>query len=153
MKKRTILTCLVVVIITATLAFIFSNSLESVSESSEKSENVMGIITPALELFVGKGNVTDHLVRKIAHFIEFATLGCELAVLCVLRWHINLQSYINCLFIGLAFAVTDEALQLISNRGSQVQDILLDFVAATAGVSVVTIVCLIFISITRKKIH
>ena len=30
-------------------------------------------------------------------------------------------------------AVTDEALQLISNRGSQVQDILLDFAGFLAG--------------------
>ena len=28
-----------------------------------------------LELFTGKGNVTDHLVRKLAHFCEYAALG------------------------------------------------------------------------------
>jgi len=137
MKTRKILAITVVVLIFATLAFIWGNSLESVGESSEISAHMMGIVTPFLELFIGKDNVTDHIVRKIGHFVEFGTLGSELALLCVLQHRMRFQPVVNCLFAGLTTAVTDEALQLISARGSQVKDVLLDFCGVVTGIVIV----------------
>lgn len=122
------------ILIIATIAFIWSNSLQSIPESQERSLGIMGKITPVLEVFVGKGNVTDHLVRKLAHFIEFGTLGCELALLAVLRKRVHFQPVVNCLFAVLSVAVIDEAIQIFSNRGSQVQDVLLDFAGAVTGI-------------------
>lgn len=53
------------ILILATLTFIWGNSIESVSDSQEKSLGVLEVIWPLLESFVGKGNVTDRLVRKL----------------------------------------------------------------------------------------
>lgn len=118
----------------------------------------MDTITPILEVFVGKGNVTDHLVRKLAHFVEFGALGCELALLTVLRKRVRLQPVINCLFIGLAVAVIDETIQIISNRGSQVSDVLLDFSdvlldfsGAVTGIVFVLLIRWLVVAIRRKR--
>jgi len=133
MKTRRVFTVIVALLLIVTLAFIWGNSLEGVPESSEKSGGILKMVRPFLELFVGRGNATDHIVRKIAHFVEFGALGCELALLLVLRRRVGVQPVVNCLSFGLAVAVIDEALQLLSHRGSQVSDILLDFCGAATG--------------------
>ena len=65
-------------LIILTLLFIWGNSLLNREQSSGESAWVMQLVTPFLELFVGKGSVTERLVRKLAHFAEFALLGLEL---------------------------------------------------------------------------
>ena len=123
------------------LAFIWCNSLESAMASRGKSLIVLNFLEPYLEIFVGQGNVTQHLVRKIAHFCEFAVLGCGVALL---RRRRGWQPVLNCLAVGLAAAVTDESLQLLSQRGAQVQDILLDFVGFLCGLGLVLLITTLF---------
>ena len=64
-----------------TLAFIWGHSCVPITTSAAESGRVTGWLTPFLEVFVGQGNVTDHLVRKLAHFIEFAALGFQILLL------------------------------------------------------------------------
>jgi len=78
--------------------------------------------------------VSDHFVRKSAHFCEFGLLGCELTLLFWLRGGMGLQSGCNCAFAALLAAVTDETIQIFSGRGSQVQDVVLDFGGALTGI-------------------
>ena len=78
------------------------------------------------ELFVGKGNVTEHFVRKLAHFTEFFVLGLELAVL-----FCSFSS--KPILFSLLVALTDETIQLFTGRGSQVKDVWLDFFGACTG--------------------
>lgn len=125
----------------ATLAFIRCNSLESTLDSREKSLIILNLLQPYLEIFVGPGNVTQHLVRKIAHFCEFFVLGCGVALL---RRRRGWQPVLNCLSVGLAATVVDESLQLLSQRGAQVQDILLDFVGFSCGLGLVLAVTALF---------
>ena len=117
-----------------TLAFIGGNSLLPRTESQEISRGLLAELCAALEhvgLHIDPQN--DHWLRKLAHFGEFGLLGTELGLLLCLNRRQSVQGFVNCAFAGLAVAVTDEALQLISNRGSQVQDILLDFAGFLAG--------------------
>ncbi|OQB24312.1 MAG: VanZ like family protein [Firmicutes bacterium ADurb.Bin182] len=128
------------ILIGAVLAFIWGNSLESIPVSQEKSLGILKLVSPLLEVFVGKGNVTDHLVRKLAHFCEYGFLGVLLASFVVARRRVGLQSIANCLSFSLAVAVADEAIQILSNRGSQVSDVLLDFAGAACGLMGVLLV-------------
>ena len=117
-----------------TLAFIWGNSLLPRTESQEISRGLLAELCAALEhvgLHLDPQN--DHWLRKLAHFGEFGLLGAELCTLLFLNRRARPQGFVNCAFAGLAVAVTDEALQLISNRGSQVQDVLLDFAGFLAG--------------------
>lgn len=112
MNPRKIGTVVVVIFLLSTLVFIFSNSLLPVALSKEKSLGVMKFVKPVLGLFVGEEAVTDHLVRKLAHFTEFLILGIVLTLLCALCHRTQFQNVVNCLSFGLAAAVSDESLQM-----------------------------------------
>ena len=125
-----------------TLAFIWGNSLLPRTESQEISRGLLAELCAALE-HVGMhlDPQNDHWLRKLAHFGEFGMLGAELGLLLCLNRRQSVQGYVNCAFAGLAVAVTDEALQLISNRGSQVQDVLLDFAGFLTGLLLCGLLC------------
>ena len=125
-----------------TLAFIWGNSLLPRTESQELSRGLLAELCAALEnvgLHLDPQN--DHWLRKLAHFGEFGLLGAELCALLFLNRRACPQGFVNCAFAGLAVAVTDEALQLISNRGSQVQDVLLDFAGFLTGLLLCGLLC------------
>lgn len=125
-----------------TLAFIWGNSLLPRTESQEISRGLLAELCAALE-HVGMhlDPQNDHWLRKLAHFGEFGLLGAELGLLLCLNRRQSVQGFVNCAFAGLAVAVTDEALQLISNRGSQVQDVLLDFAGFLTGLLLCGLLC------------
>ena len=133
MNRRSIGTVLLLLAVLAALAFIWGNSLDSAVESSLKSGRMRELIQPLLELLVGQGNVTDHLVRKLAHFTEFAVLGALLLLLTAAAFRVRLQSVVNCLFFLTLAALTDETIQIFTGRGPQVQDVWLDVAGGTAG--------------------
>ena len=133
MNRKRIGTVLLLLAILAALALIWGNSLESAVESSLKSGRVRELIEPLLELLVGQGNVTDRMVRKLAHLTEFAVLGALLLLLTAAAFRVRLQSVLNCQFFLLLAALTDETIQLFTGRGSQVRDVWLDFAGGTAG--------------------
>ena len=131
-----------VLLLVLTLAFIWGNSLISRAESQEISRGLLAEICEALEhvgLHLDPQN--DHWLRKLAHFGEFGLLGAELCTLLFLNRRARPQGFVNCAFAGLAVAVTDEALQLLSNRGSQVQDVLLDFAGFLTGLLLCGMIC------------
>lgn len=133
MNRRSIGTLLLLLAVLAVLAFIWGNSLDSAAESSLKSGRMRELIRPLLELLVGQGNVTEHLVRKLAHFTEFAVLGALLLLLTAAAFRVRLQSVVNCLFFLTLAALTDETIQIFTGRGPQVQDVWLDLAGGTAG--------------------
>jgi len=148
--KHKISIIIISILLLATLAFIFSNSMQSIAQSQERSIRVMNSIQPLLEVIIGKGNVTDHLVRKLAHFFEFMAFGIELALLRAFCKKVRFQSIINILFVGFAAAAMDETIQLFTGRGSQVQDIWLDFSGALVGISFTLLIFLIINIIHRR---
>jgi VanZ family protein len=102
-------------------------------------------------MLAGQDNVTDNLVRKLAHFVEYGALGCVLALLLTLLKRRRWQSVVNCAFAVLIVALTDETIQIFTGRGSQVQDVWLDFAGACAGILLVLIVVGLIKAIRRGK--
>ncbi len=133
MKTKRILTAVLILFMLATLAFIWGNSMQSIDASQALSLGVLARVKPVLEAMAGAGNVTDHFVRKLAHFAEFAALGVQLALLLMLFGRVRLQPIANCAFGGLIVATLDETIQIFSYRGSQVQDVWLDFAGLCFG--------------------
>ena len=129
MRGKKISTALLLLAILAALAFIWGNSLDSAVESAAKSGRVG-------ELVVGQGGVTDHLVRKLAHFTEYAVLGALLLLLTAVGFRVRLQTVVNCLFFLMAAALTDETIQIFTGRGPQIQDVWLDFAGGFTGLLV-----------------
>ena len=139
-KKRWI--AVVLVLLVLTLAFIWRNSTESIPESQAKSLDLVAILKPILEPIIGEGKVTDHFVRKTAHFCEFALLGAELRLLFLLLGFGTVQGHMNALFAALAAGVTDETIQYFRERGSMVLDVVLDFCGAFFGALVLLLIAL-----------
>ena len=142
--RRRILTVLII----ATIAFIWIHSMIQTEISAQESGWVMELIRPFLELFVGKGMVTQHMVRKLAHFSEFFLLGAELTLYgmffaksCRVKdGRRAVVVFLKSALSGLAVAAADEIIQIFAKRGPQVKDVLLDFTGVLAGTLLVILI-------------
>ncbi len=134
-KKR--LLRLTWLLLLATLCFIWGNSLIGRAESAGLSGRLYLLLRS-----IGIPVPSEHFLRKLAHFCEFGALGAELSLLFLLLGGWGAQSVCNSAFAGLLAAVTDEALQLLSLRGSAVADVLLDFAGALTGIFVLRLIAL-----------
>lgn len=114
--------------------------------SSTSSGGVRTFVNELLKTLRIPFSFTDHIVRKVAHFTEFMTLGILLTVTIYILSKPNI--FIP-LFVGLFTAVFDEFIQLfVDGRSGQVSDVVLDFSGFIVGVF---FVMLIYIIIKRRK--
>lgn len=143
-KRRLVGILIFSLLIALTLAFIFSNSFDNAEESSEKSGFVTKVITPVLEIFMGKGNVTEHFVRKLAHFTEFFALGLESSLLAFFVLRRRRVGFFACLLFGLLSALTDETIQMFTGRGPSVADVWLDYSGFVIAFAIIYIIHLVF---------
>ena len=125
--KKRLRICTVLII--AILVFIWGNSLMPAEVSHNFSEWAKGLLKP----FLSESPVTredNGLLRKLAHFAEFAALGACLA------WRSGMlkKSMTGVFFAGAAAAALDETIQLlVPNRGPGIPDVLLDSCGVLAG--------------------
>lgn len=130
------------------IAFAFIHSSMPADLSSEESEGVMVILQNILDFFGFSTELTDHIVRKAAHFAEYTAIGM-LLVSCAYSFSRTkpYRYYSQILFAGLATAVIDETIQLnVAGRSGQITDVLLDF----SGVITGAVFMLLFYMIYRK---
>lgn len=132
------------VALAATVYFIFSNSLEIARESSARSQQVMKLLNSLLGR-VGLGPLSEHFVRKMAHFCEFSLLGFWF-MLCLRVYTRHFVRHVSWpLFFGLLTAVIDETIQLyVPGRSSSVKDVLLDFSGVLTGLFIALLILLFF---------
>lgn len=118
------------------IVFIFCRSLQPVDKSSVESRWVLDLLNRLLPF-----GLTEHFVRKAAHFTEFAILGILSRALMGQRRQELWAGLLISLSIGLFIAVCDETIQLfVDGRGSQLSDVWLDFAGASAGAAVMTVI-------------
>ena len=139
--------------IAATLAFIWIHSCMGQEESSQESGFIYDLLCPFFELFVGKGNVTEHFIRKLAHFTEFFGLGLELKLLMklVLLDTPYILRMINAWTLGTMCALIDETIQIFSGRGPAIADVWLDSAGCLTGVLLMSLIIIIVNRHIRKK--
>ena len=156
-RKRIIYIIIVAAALTAVLCFIWGNSLLDGGASRKLSSAVTEFIRPIYELFAGRpatDGALHALVRKAAHFLEFAVIA---AVASLLLWRLcgehPVQNLIYVLFGSLFIAVTDEYIQSFSpGRSPSVRDIVIDFAGAVTGALTVFVCILIIRKIKKAKI-
>ena len=140
-KNHTHIWLLLLILLILELSFIWVHSIIPAAESGRESGWVMALLTPVLEIFVGKGNVTNHFVRKIAHFSEFCALGMTIGGRLLVKQKTSLFHWYHGLLSILAAAVVDETIQLFAKgRTGQVQDILLDTAGGLTGLLVLFVI-------------
>ena len=143
-RRKTQIKTVLVVLLALLLAFIWLHSMMPAEDSAEESQRVGQFLTPFLELLVGEGNVTDHLVRKLAHFCEYGALGILAGALLLVKKESGIFRCSYALLCALAVAVIDESIQLLADgRGAQVQDVLLDTAGSLTGLLAVWLIAVL----------
>ena len=115
--------------------FIFSNSLQAADDSNARSLGLMAFLR-RLPFF--KNFLSDYdlhvLIRKLAHFSEFAALGFAAGGFFANFGRLRGEKYVSLtLLLMLSTAVCDEYIQLFTGRTSSVKDVVIDFAGALAG--------------------
>lgn len=130
------------------IVFIFSNSLTPSDISSENSGFVLELAHRLLNMVgVSALWLTDHVIRKSAHFAEYTLLGI---LLFQSMRHLPEKRSIsvwNHMSALLFLPFVDETLQLFTEgRSGQISDVWLDMGGAVFG----TMLCLLWVRIFRR---
>lgn len=149
-KSLNIFTIVLFVITGLLIGFIWTRSMMSAEASTVESTGVLELLIRFLKGIGISAELTDHIVRKAAHFLEFALLGF-LSFWCSRRLKKRiLPNLMPVGFACLATAVVDEYIQLFSvGRSSEVFDVVLDFSGSVFGVLFFLLILLIA-SLFRK---
>ena len=146
---RLVATICVALLVMANTMLIFGFSSESKEESGGRSREVTAFVARVLDPTFDdlspaeQDEAIDHLhhyVRKAAHFLEFALLGCLTACFVQLLWSLLEKRLLLPLSWGLPAlycllcAITDEVYQIFTHRGPAVGDVMIDFCGALSGV-------------------
>ena len=117
----------VIALIVGMTVFIWSNSMLSRQESAQMSGGLMAWLESALNL-----RIPEVVIRKAGHFCEYAVLGFLYGIK-FRQGRKNGQWVYNYTMAGLATAVADESIQILSGRAPMVADILLDLCGFAVG--------------------
>lgn len=118
------------VLIALILAFIWGNSVLPGEVSGAFSQWVKRVLALFLPADISLVEEDSGLLRKVAHFTEFAVLGACLA------WRSGMLRKMphQALFPGMAAAVVDETIQrFVPGRNASILDVLLDSGGVLAG--------------------
>ena len=122
--------CLCTALLVCNLAFIWGNSLLPGEISGKLSQWVKHILEM---LFAASGEEDPSggfLLRKLAHFTEFAALGILLSWLCGMLGKKGSLPF----FLGASAACIDETIQMfVPDRGPAIRDVCIDSCGVLTG--------------------
>nr|WP_302120060.1 VanZ family protein [uncultured Ruminococcus sp.] len=139
------------VLTASVIAFAFIHSSMPSVESAQESESVLDFVTVILKLFGIDSNLSDHIIRKLAHFTEYSVLG---ALLCSCAYSFDRIKPIKfvpyTVSIGLFTCFIDETIQLgVEGRSGQVSDMWIDFFGVLLGTAVMLVAFWIYRKIRK----
>ena len=127
MKKQRLICC---VLITLNLALIWGNSTLPGGVSMELSDGFLALLSQGLPALAVIGSI---LIRKLAHFSEFACLGLLLGWL--LSPEGGFRGFAAPALLGTLAACVDETIQrFVPGRESSLIDVWIDIFGVCAGI-------------------
>lgn len=131
------------IVLACYVSFIYFNSMTPANLSSQESSFVLRMVQEAIgSMGIAAPWLTEHIIRKCAHFCEYAVFGA------LLTHSLNQAGKAGQLRIQLQILLTaavpfvDETIQLFTpGRSSQVSDVWLDIGGAAAGTAVFILIC------------
>lgn len=118
-----------IILVILTTLFIWFNSLLPGNISSNQSSFITNLIYPMFKNIMSLDTLTI-VIRKLAHFTEYAILGVVLSYFYLNKTNSNKYLIIG-LIQGIITAIIDESIQLlVPNRAGLLTDVLID----TSGV-------------------
>ena len=119
-------------LIALNLAFIWGNSMVTGTDSGNLSGGVLAWLNGFLGLDESSAEVLHLLIRKGAHFAEFACLGLLLTRYCQLGGEKHGVAFP--VLLAMAAAVVDESIQMFTpDRGPSLVDVWIDGSGALTG--------------------
>lgn len=117
------------------ILFIFSNSMKPADISSVDSGKALELVRNFLAASGAESSwLTDHIIRKTAHFSEYTLLG--MILFCCMRSceFTGERRWFTHLTVGYAVPFVDETIQLfVSGRSGQISDVWLDCAGVAFG--------------------
>lgn len=161
MKKIIILRIFIIALLIADMAVIFSFSAEKASQSDETSSSVIERIVKIIykdfdswetQAKYEKVQSYQHLVRKLAHMTEYASLGvlsCALA----LTFGMKIKNLLFAFLFCVLYSGSDEFHQLfVPGRSGQITDVLIDSGGALIGIAGFSLLVFVIVKIKEKGI-
>lgn len=143
-RKRKIVAIVLTVLLICNLCFIWGNSIAGKDTSLNLSLEVLRFVPSFIQRLAPDPDTLVYIIRKLAHFSEFACLGGLSTGLLLASSKLGLHPVLHLLSGGFFVAAIDETIQIFSNRGSQLQDVWLDFSGFTVGLLIVLGVWTVF---------
>ena len=163
MEKKQIVTIRIILTLLTIgcLAWIFSNSLATGTESSNASQtvtetvqDVVGAVAPSSPIATATGEEFDLLhtfVRNAGHFCQFALLGA-LLFWCLLSYSLKKKALWIAPVTTTAIAFIDEYLQtFVEERVGEIFDVFLDCAGAVTGIAFAVACVWLGIKIITKR--
>ena len=131
----------------ACIVFIFSNSMQIADVSSVASGRALTLLRKVFTRLGMPGiasRLTDHIVRKMAHFCEYMLEGF-LLTLCLRVYTRHFVRHMSWPILGgVLTALSDETIQMfVPGRSSSVRDVWIDTAGVLAGLLVALLLLLI----------
>ena len=124
---------LAAILIGLNLAFIWGNSLMTGTDSGNMSGGIMAWLNSFLGLNEAGAEILHYLIRKAAHFTEFACLGGLLAWRSLLDEEKHIVVFPA--LLGLLAGLVDETIQLFTpDRGPSLTDVWIDTSGVVTGI-------------------
>lgn len=147
MKNKKLLVVQIILILI--IAFVWGNSLLS----GQKSGEISGGITELISRFLGiASEKLGHLVRKTAHFSEFAALGATLSLLLIWKGQRGAMYFMPLAIGMMAFPLIDETIQVFTpERGPSIGDIWIDMVGYFLGAVAIYLIHKLIVFCKRRR--
>ena len=144
MKKVYILRIVLIVFIICWMTLVFSFSNANGTSSSRTSYRIAKLFSQNEEVV----RQVEHIIRKIAHLLEYA-LGGFLFYALLLTYKIKPKyQIIIASFLGIFYSITDELHQLfVDGRSGKLIDVFIDSIGVIFGICVL----LLIIKICKKE--
>ncbi len=146
MKARRIIGAVVFWALTLSIMYIaFGFSSETAAESEQVSQGVLDIIIEHLGIVI-----SHHMLRKIAHFSEYAALGFCMGG--AIYFTFNKNKFYIPLIPSVIYAASDEIHQLfVPERSCEFLDVIIDSCGSSFGILIFMLILLIINRIKSKK--
>ena len=135
--------CVITMLFLACIIFIWHNSMENAATSSARSGKITEVINEILEQS-GRKTITEHFIRKLAHFSEYGMEGVLTVLMFVVYCLKPAKRWWGVVLTGIFTAIVDESIQFFSaGRSPGIVDICIDVAGFVCGMLAALTVLLI----------
>lgn len=151
MKASKLLRAVLLILIICTVLFIWAHSCLGKEASSAQSGWVRDFLQNLVDLLGLPVQVTSHVTRKLAHFLEFFLLGLEVTLYGICGRALDRHDVVWIPGTVFLVAFMDETIQIFSGRGPAIADVWLDIAGGVTAMLLVFALYYLASACKRKR--